>query len=153
MTCVELPETTRQSLMSQCRQLKHLAMLFQEVRRKNKSRLVPLHSISTDEIKLKHELVQLIAMYLEVILWFFNVGLLPEVSFDDEDPSEESAHYPVRLLARQYQTKRQKMKTKLSEWLGGDSLMRSRGTVSFVENTGLMIDGLCQTLQPSLKVS
>ena len=152
MSCVELPESTRQSLMSQCRQLRHLAMVFHEVRKKFQSRIFPQQNANANEIKLKHELVQLIAIYLEVILWFFSVGLLPEVSFEN-GADEENSFYPVRLLAQQYRAKRKRMKAKLTEWLGhdGDSLLRNGKNTAF-DGTGLMIDGLCQALQSTLVV-
>lgn len=83
-SCVELSESTKRHLMQNSQQLKHLSAILSDVMRHNRfgAEATTLGSIGMEEMKLKLSLTLLIDSYLEVVLWFFNAGLLPEVYFD-----------------------------------------------------------------------
>ena len=89
------------------------------------------------ELHLKYSVTQLINTYLEVILWFLNAGLLPEIpsnSCNSDNP------YPATLLAAKYDNRRKTMETKLQEW---DYLKE--------DTHCLIIDGLCKEMGPELR--
>ena len=134
-SCVEASETTRKSLVQSSQQLKHLCIVIGELMKISG----PGIHFQTDyeyirELHLKHSVTQLINTYLEVILWFLNAGLLPEIPSSNSD-----SPYPAALLAIKYDNRRKEMKNRLLKW------------EYLKEDTHcLIIDGLCKEMGPEM---
>ena len=129
----DLAEAARKSLSQSSQQLKHLCLLLQRLRGGD---------LQLDELLTKRTVSALLSLYLEVVLWFFHAGLLPEEVDEGEHVSgaaaAAAAAYPASLLTSTYARKRKssrKLTAALEPTLGAQA-------------TGLMIDGLCRGLGP-----
>ena len=134
-SCEEIPETLRTTLVLQCRQLDHLKVIFQEagILIKKSWR----HTSLKEDVPQKCQIIELVKLYSEAILWFLNAGLLPEKSM-----------FPVQELETLYTSKRQNLQSKIKHWLFENHLdAKEIGSVS------LLIDSLCQQLGAQLIVS
>ena len=134
-SCYEIPESTRQLLVSQCRQLQHLKIIYAEA----------LTLDPTPDVQLKWSIIELIRLYTDSILWFINVGLLPEKPFQHED----GGHFPVNDLVAAYSSKRRLLKSKIDSWLSKNHFDQDE----FKGCSELLIDSLCSQLGPQLKVN
>ena len=140
-SCYEIPESTRQLLVSQCRQLQHLKIIYAEALKLAEQAYPTLH-LGAD-IEQKWSIIELIRLYTDSILWFINVGLLPE------KPSDEDGHFPVNELVAAYSARRKILKSKIASWLTRNHF----GESEFQENSELLIDSLCSQLGPQLKLN
>ena len=78
---------------------------------------------------------QIIPLFSQVIMWFFDAGLLPEVpedpaAADSADPQFSNTPYPYSLLLPLYRNKRDKMRRLLAHFptgRAGTSLARNSG--------------------------
>ena len=136
-SCLEVTDTTRLTLVLQCRQLQHLQILFEEA--KNSSNR---YTGSIEVIENKCSIIHLVKLYTEAILWFLNCGLLPEKSV----PSYQDL-FPAHQLEQLYSEKRKKWRLKLTQWLASNHFSAQE-----LKNVGLLIDGLCFQLGPRLVV-
>lgn len=140
-SCVELNETTRKSLVQSSQQLKHLCVVISELMKIAANGIhYDIESDYYKELSLKHSVTQLITTYLEVILWFFNAGLLPELPPSDDVNGNNP--YPASHLALKYDERRNDMKEKLAKWNYLDKGVHS-----------LIIDGLCDEMGPEMKTN
>lgn len=80
LSCLELNEATRKSLLQSSQQLRHLCSVNEALMKHGG--IVTEHGMQ--DLETKYEVASLVNQYLEVILWFFNAKLLPEL------PEEES---------------------------------------------------------------
>ena len=137
-SCAEVNESTRRSLVQSSQQLKHLSIVIGELMKVSSSGVYfQIDYEYTKELHLKHSVTQLINTYLEVILWFVNAGLLPEIPPSIDQNSDNP--YPSDLLASKYDSRREEMKSKLQEW------------DYFNKDTHcLIIDGLCNEMGPEM---
>jgi hypothetical protein len=146
-SCTELLHMTRLSLMSQCRQLHHLSVLFVEALKLVENSRGLAFTLNKEELKLKLKIVELITVYLEAILWFFNAGLIPErLNYD----LEQGSAFHAKDLAQLYNSKRTQLKAKICDWLDNDRVTATQRTT--FGHTGLLIDRLCTLLGTSLAV-
>lgn len=114
-TGICLDKNERRLLDNCAIQLRQLATLFDGIL--NDCRLLSL--LNMDEFKDKTSEVLLVAQYFEVLLWFLNVGLLPEFPENGcnqeernyNDPSCIQMAYPVSSVEKIYQSRRQEFKT------------------------------------------
>ena len=140
-SCLELNESTRKSLGQASQQLKHLCIVIAEIMKVVATGSGYLReSDYYRELSLKYSVTQLINTYLEVILWFFNTGLLPE-----RPPSNDLNGvnpYPASHLAMKYDDRRKEMKKRLEDWNYNAEIVPS-----------LIIDGLCEELGPEMKTN
>ena len=137
-SCYEIPESTRQLLVSQCRQLQHLKIIYAEA-----LSLDPTKQAS--DVQLKWNIIELIRLYTDSILWFINVGLLPEKPYENDG----FGHFPVNDLVAAYSSKRRLMKSKIDSWLS----INHFDPDEFKGCSELLIDSLCSQLGPQLKVN
>lgn len=140
-SCDDLPDTIRQTLVSQCRQLQHLKNLIADAIKVTRTKRT--YNLNIDELDPKWKITCLIKMYVDVILWFFGAGLLPENAHE----TFESA-FPAKELANAYAVKRRKLRARIRAWFHSNSF-RGDG----MEETGLLVDGLCDQLGQALVVS
>eukprot|EP00095_Tigriopus_kingsejongensis_P000853 maker-scaffold1106_size62344-snap-gene-0.11 protein:Tk00853 transcript:maker-scaffold1106_size62344-snap-gene-0.11-mRNA-1 annotation:"protein elys" len=129
LTCIELNEATRKSLMQNSQQLRHLCAVTEALIKH--AGVVSNHGMN--DLETKFEVTTLINHYLEVILWFFNAKLLPELpeGGGDEDLESTNNSYPISLLTSIYSRKRTRMRELLAKF-------------SFTNTPCLIIDGLCE---------
>lgn len=135
---MELPDATKTMLVLQCRQLQHLKVLFEEAMILAKSSW--RFASTKDAMVSKCQIIELIKLYAEAILWFLNAGLLPEKaspSFDE--------FFPTSDLESVYADKRRKLSTKVHLWLKNNHFLDGD-----MKGVGLLIDGLCQQLGSNL---
>ena len=137
-SCEEVNESTKKSLVQCSQQLKHLCVVIGELMKISGSGIYFQTDYQyTRELHLKYSVTQLINTYLEVILWFVNAGLLPEIppsnNVNDDNP------YPSNLLVSKYDSRRSEMRKRLQEWeyLNEDTHC-------------LIIDGLCNEMGPEM---
>ena len=127
----EFCDTARVALNRSCQQLKHLhtvisEMISQEIVQEERRMFHSDQKIK--ELRLKAHLTQLILTYVEVLIWFANAGLLPELP-----PPEDGSFnpFPVNDMTINYNELRAKIETKLRDW-------------NYVDKVpSLLIDGLC----------
>ncbi|TRY74821.1 hypothetical protein TCAL_05664 [Tigriopus californicus] len=138
LSCLELNEATRKSLLQSSQQLRHLCSVNEALIKH--AGIVTEHGMQ--DLETKYEVTNLVNQYLEVILWFFNAKLLPELPEEDsnEDPESSNNPYPVALLMSIYKAKRERMKKQLSKY-------------SFNDTPCLIIDGLCDEFGENLHVN
>ena len=141
-SCSEVADSVRSTLVSQCRQLKHLKILFEEALAitRNSWR----HASATSSIAEKCQITDLVQHYTEAILWFLNSKLLPEKAsafFED--------FFPARELQSVYARKREQLCGKIKEWMADNDLSEAPE----MNNVGLLVDGLCAPLQPQIVVN
>ena len=138
----ELPDSAKQNLVSQSRQLEHLKVLITEGIKLTRALTIFSVPSNGEELELKLRIASLIKFYVEAILWFFNVGLLPE----RENLNVENA-FPSSELSRAYSAKRNKFRSKVSEWLDTNKQI---GVDS--QKPSLLIDSICKHIGDQLKV-
>ena len=138
----ELPDSAKQNLVSQSRQLEHLKVLITEGIKLTRALTIFSVPSNGEELELKLRIASLIKFYVEAILWFFNVGLLPE----RENLNVENA-FPSSELSRAYSAKRNKFRSKVSEWLDTNKQI---GVDS--QRPSLLIDSICKHIGDQLKV-
>ena len=162
LSCVQLNESTRRQLMQGSQHLRHLCMALEAlIKHAGVSRDQVVSQEGMDELETKYSVCLLVSQYLDVVLWFFNAGLLPEVR---EAANVEVRHdasrivclkltralsqnleltnnpYPVQLMVSLYRDKRRKMQTALNKFSG------------HISTPALLIDSLCSELGEVLVV-
>ena len=113
--------------------------------------LTNIHSQKVAELNLKAHLARLILTYAEVLVWFADAGLLPELppppaDNDDDDGNDDYPvnPFPVAAMVANYSDIRSAMRDKLREWDFG-----TQGT----DGGPLMVDGLCHDLGDTVKAN
>ena len=125
----QVSDSIRRTLTQSCQQLKHLHVMISEMisqeRIQEEQRVIytQVHSQKIKELKLKAHLAKLIRTYVEVLVWFSDAGLLPELPPAPglaEEEVEDNADYPINpfpvaAMVSNYNEIRQAIRQKLLE--------------------------------------
>ena len=145
----QVSDSIRRTLTQSCQQLKHLHVMISEIISQEKiqeeQRVIytQVHSQKIKELKLKAHLAKLIRTYVEVLVWFSDAGLLPELPPAPEEDQEDNADYPINpfpvaAMVSNYNDIRQAIRQKLLELNFEEGGQDGGG--------GLMVDQICADL-------